>query len=158
MVIHLDVNPDDMVVEIGPGTGVFTEALLNAGVRPENLILLEREAAFAQHLRKQFSKVKIIEGDACQLMSVIGQETERAVTRVISGLPLRSMPREVRRIISSQIAELLPPGGILVQFSYFEGSPIDPDLAAEAGLMGRRVDHVLRNLPPAYVWKYVKVK
>jgi phosphatidylethanolamine/phosphatidyl-N-methylethanolamine N-methyltransferase len=158
MVHHLDLAPDLGVVEIGPGTGVFTHALLQAGVQPQNLVLVERDPEFAKHLAKRFPNLRIIEGDACDLPELIKGQIGSPVSRVISGLPLRSMPREIRSKIAGAISKVLPPDGVLVQFSYFSASPIDRDIALEENLDGRQVDHVLRNFPPAYVWKYVKRK
>ena len=146
----------DVVVELGPGTGVFTRELLSQGVAPANLISVEFNAEFVKFLQGEFPAVRIVEGaaqDLPQLLKALGQGP---VKKIISGIPLRSMKPSMRDQIAKAIGATLVPGGVFVQFSYFKASPLPENVAIEAGLVGQCVGSVMNNVPPAFVWQYVK--
>jgi phosphatidylethanolamine/phosphatidyl-N-methylethanolamine N-methyltransferase len=157
MIANLGLEPDDVVVELGPGTGVFTREILAQGVLPANLILVEFNKDFAKYLREEFPNVRIVEGDAGELPTLLRGLGQRRVRRVVSGIPLRSLKPEHRKRITVAIAEALEPGGVAVQFSYLKASPLPKTAAMEAGLRGTRVAVTLGNVPPAFVWQYTKV-
>ncbi len=156
MVRNLEFQAHDVVVELGPGTGVFTRELLGQGVDPKKLILVEFNADFAKHLRHEFPHVRIIEGDAGELPVLLGTVGQGKIRRIVSGIPLRSLKPEHRKQIAKAIGASLEAGGVAVQFSYLKASPFPEDVAVEGGLIGSRVGVALANVPPAFVWKYVK--
>jgi phosphatidylethanolamine/phosphatidyl-N-methylethanolamine N-methyltransferase len=156
MVRNLELEPNDVVVELGPGTGVFTRELLKQGVDPSKLILVEFNADFAKYLRGEFPGVRIVEGDAAELSMLLHSLGHGKVNRVVSGIPLRSLKPSHRRQIAEAIAASLEPGGVAVQFSYLKASPFPKEAAVKGGLIGNRVGVALTNVPPAFVWKYVK--
>jgi phosphatidylethanolamine/phosphatidyl-N-methylethanolamine N-methyltransferase len=156
IVSMLAPQPSDVVVELGPGTGVFTRELLSQGVAPANLILVEFNGQFVKFLKGEFPHVKIIEGagqDLPQLLKALGQGP---VKKIISGIPLRSLKPSERQQIAKAVAATLEPGGVFVQFSYFKTSPFSEEVAAEVGLVGKCAGAAMSNVPPAYVWRYIK--
>lgn len=156
IVSMLAPQPSDVVVELGPGTGVFTRELLSQGVAPANLILVEFNRHFVKFLTGEFPHVKIIEGagqDLPQLLKGLGQGP---VKKIISGIPLRSLKPSERLQIAKAVAATLQPGGVFVQFSYFKASPFTEEVAADVGLVGKCAGAAMSNVPPAYVWRYIK--
>jgi len=142
-----------LVLELGAGTGMITEALLAAGVAPERLISLELSENLARHLRQRFPKVRVIHGDASHLQQLLPEEFPH-IGCLISGLPLRSLPPAVIHNICEQIRPLTQAGAPLIQFTYdLRNRPFAP---LESGLQLRRVHSrmVWRNLPPARVDVY----
>jgi phosphatidylethanolamine/phosphatidyl-N-methylethanolamine N-methyltransferase len=152
------VNPstDGLVVELGGGTGVITSALLDRGVPPEKLVVVEYSPTLAAHLMKRFPGVCVIEGDAAQLCNWIEQRrlplgTDGQIQHIhsiVSGLPLLSLPQQARtRIITAGTSALIK-GGRLIQFTYnLRGrSPW-----ASVGLKQIQSERVLANLPPARI-------
>ena len=158
MVASLAPQPNEIVVELGPGTGVFTRELLARGVAPANLILVEFNPQFAAFLRAEFPNLQVVEGDAGELPNILAGLGVTAAARIISGIPLRSMKPQARKIIAGAISASLRPHGRLVQFSYFNALPISRIVAAEVGLIGHRTGMALGNIPPAFVWQYDKTK
>lgn len=158
MVESIDPQPNEIIVELGPGTGVFTRELLAQGVAPANLILIEFNAHFAMFLRAEFPGLRVVEGDAQELPQILNRIGLPAVDKIISGIPLRSMKPLVRKAIASAISASLKPGGKLVQFSYFNTLPISKIAAGEMGLNGHRTGVALGNMPPAFVWQYNKIR
>jgi phosphatidylethanolamine/phosphatidyl-N-methylethanolamine N-methyltransferase len=157
MVRTLDLQRGDTCVEIGPGTGAFTGRLAAAardhGAR---LVLVERDPVFVRHLAALHPGEVIIEGDACDLPRLLAGRGMGRVERILSGLPFRSLPPQVRTALASAMGEALKPGGVLVQFTYFTREPLDRASATAAGLSGRRTHFVVANVPPAFVWRYEK--
>jgi Phospholipid N-methyltransferase len=138
---------DGVVVELGPGGGAVTAALLSHGVCAHDLVLVERSAALSAHLAKRFPGVHLIEGDAMHLtrFEILNQRPVRAV---VSSLPLRSLPRSVVRQILDQVALISGPGTVLIQFSYaLRGSSQN----VAHGFERDQAHLVWRNLPPARI-------
>ncbi len=156
MIETLAPGNKDVIVEIGPGTGPFTRALLDSGIAPSRLILVEFDPEFVRHLRQRFAGVTIVQGDASQLPQLLREQGHDSVPRILSGLPLRSMPASVRSAITRAMATSLDAQGSLVQFSYFVAPPLAEAEVKACGLTGRRARAVMANIPPAFVWHYRK--
>lgn len=138
------------VVEFGPGTGVLTRAILTAGVKPQNLTLFEFNPDFVAHLRRSFPGVTVHNKGAQTASAHVGT----GISAVISGLPLLSMPFEVREAIVRAAFDVLAPGGIYVQFTYGAKPPVPPEQMRALGLTVEQTAHVLFNLPPARVFTF----
>jgi len=151
---EIDAEAPGTVVELGPGTGRVTRALLDAGIDPQELIAIERDAAFCRLLRERFPAVRIVSGDARKLETPLRRAGSGEVRAVVSSLPLLCMTSEHRRAVLSEITAVLNGEGVLVQYTYGMTAPVPPDLAAELGVVGERANWVLANLPPASVWRY----
>ena len=130
-------KPSEVIVELGPGTGVFTRELLARGVEPANLILVEFNKEFVKFLKHEFPQLRVVEGraqDLPQLLKALGQDSVR---KIISGIPLRSMKPVDCRHIAKSVAAVLEPGGAFVQFSYFKASPCAEIGCGGSGIGGR---------------------
>jgi phosphatidylethanolamine/phosphatidyl-N-methylethanolamine N-methyltransferase len=147
----LGLGPDSgKVVEFGPGTGRFTEAILARGVRPEDLTLFELDEEFVAFLRGKYPGVTVHQRPAQEAARVVGGE----VAAVVSGLPLLSMPSEVREGIVGAAFAILRPRGRYVQFTYGTRPPLPPETIATLGLTVNRGHKVWANLPPATVYRF----
>jgi phosphatidylethanolamine/phosphatidyl-N-methylethanolamine N-methyltransferase len=151
---EVDTEAPGTVVELGPGTGCVTRALLEAGVEPGQLVAIERNASFCKLFRERFSEVRIVSGEAQALEQLLQQAGVGPVKAVVSSLPLLSMTSAYRRAVLYQIAAVLGAEGVLVQYTYGPAAPVPPELGAELGVIGERTKWVLANLPPAAVWRY----
>ena len=157
MIKALDLEPGQTCLEIGPGTGAFTEHLVEACDGDVRVVLVEQDPAFVGHLRQRFRNAEVIAGDARDLPQLLATNGIGQVPRILSGLPLRSMPPPLRMRLARAMGDVLEIGGRMVQFTYLAGPPLLPRLAAAARVEGRRVDFVARNAPPAFIWVYGKV-
>jgi phosphatidylethanolamine/phosphatidyl-N-methylethanolamine N-methyltransferase len=137
------------VAEFGPGTGVFTRAILDRGVAPRDLILFEVNPDFAAHLRRRFPGVTVV-NDGAQTLP----DHAADVAAVISGLPLLSFPEHLSRAIYGGAFAALAPGGTVTQFTYGPKAPLPAAIAADLGLVATGGPRVWWNLPPARVWTY----
>jgi phosphatidylethanolamine/phosphatidyl-N-methylethanolamine N-methyltransferase len=139
------------VLETGPGTGVITKAILERGVAPENLYALEFSPEFALHLRRNFPKVNVIEGDAFDLDGSLPDTAPKAFDCVISGIPLLNFPVERRVAYLESLLSRIAPGRPVVQLTYGPKSPVPPGLG---NYTVEHFDFVIRNLPPTQLWVY----
>lgn len=151
----LPADPDEFVLELGPGTGSVTEAMLDRGLRHDRLIAIEKSPRMASLLRERFPRTRIITGDALQLDKLVKKRLNRAegVGTVMSSLPLRIFPPEVAGELVQKIRHVLLPGGVWIQYSYHLGSE-RPKGSSAFRLLNTHV--VWWNLPPARVSVYQK--
>jgi phosphatidylethanolamine/phosphatidyl-N-methylethanolamine N-methyltransferase len=150
MAAVVDLSQPGLVIELGPGTGPVTQALLDRGLDPARLILVEYSDDFVKLLRDRFSGVTVIQGDAYGLDKTLHAYFGQPIIGIISSLPLLTRPDEERRKLLEIALTMMLPGAPFVQFTYSNSSPIPLDDSFEAK-MSRRI---WRNIPPARVWTY----
>ncbi len=141
-----------IVIELGPGTGVFTEVLLQRGVAEENLVLVEYGSEFASQLSDRFPAAITVQMDAAQLRK-LPIHASAPVGAVVSGLPLLSMPlRKVHAILEGAFSHLRHDGAFY-QFTYGPRCPIARPLLDRLGLKATYIGCTLANIPPAAVYR-----
>ena len=152
---YVDPAASGPVIELGPGTGPVTEALLERGVAPERLILVEYDPSFCKLLARRFPKARIVHGDAYRLADTLRPVLKDPAACVVSSLPLLTRPERGRLNLLRDAFELMQPEGAFIQFTYGLTSPV-PLTSRMSGLHFRaEASHsVWLNLPPARVWVY----
>jgi len=138
------------IVELGPGTGPVTQALLARGVAPERLFLVEYSLDFVALLRARFPKVNVIRGDAYSLAETLRPHISEPAAAVVSSLPLLTRPDKDRLRLLDAAFNLMLPGSPFVQFTYMNASPVPLAEGFHAAVSRR----IWKNLPPARVWTY----
>lgn len=149
------------VIELGAGTGVFTRAMLDSGIAPEQLLVVELNEELYEHLRAQFPGARVVCGNACELTNIVAErEFARAgeVDAIVSGLGLLNMSRELQRSIMQSAFDVLRPGGSFIQFTYSPKPPLSRELLDELGLSVRRGGFAWRNIPPASVFVFSRTR
>ncbi len=149
--VAAEVDPaiPGMVVELGPGTGPVTEALVERGIAPERLILVEYDPEFCVLLRKRFPGAKVIQGDAYSLGKTLAGVSTQPLAAVVSCLPLMTRPLFTRLRLLKTALKMLRSGGPFVQFTYAMTAPI-PSRRYRMSSSPR----IWMNIPPARVWVY----
>jgi len=143
------------VLELGPGTGVFTRALLARGIPETELTLVEFGQDFARVLEARFPRARILSMDAALLAEQAIFE-ERPVGAAISGLPLLTMPPEKAAAIVAGVFHYMRPGGALYQFTYGPRCPVSRATLDRLGLQAVRVGGAIWNIPPAGVYRITR--
>jgi len=148
-------HKDGPVLELGPGTGAFTRALLECGVDEGDLTLVEYGSDFARLLQFRFPRARILWMDASQLASHELFDAPK-VGAVVSGLPLLSMPpRKVIAILSGAFSYVRP-NGAFYQFTYGPRCPVSRTILDRLGLKAKRIGGTIRNIPPAAVYRITR--
>ena len=134
------------LVELGAGTGVVTTALLEHGVQPRQLVVIEQSAALYQHLQNYFPQINVLQGDAQNLSNLL-QNKAGNVSVIVSSLPLLSLPPEIASTIKQQIHDVLKPGGLYIQYTY----QLSRLKKMPAGFKYLSSQRIWLNLPPARI-------
>jgi len=135
-----------LVVELGPGTGVVTAALLDRGISEDRLLIVEQGAYFYGLLAERFPAATVIQGDAFAFEQYL--PAGAAISAVVCGVPLLNFPLTLRRTLIERSLALQGLGGRFIQLSYGWKPPVhlkDVEL-------GKTI--VWRNFPPAHVWTF----
>lgn len=149
------------VIELGAGTGVFTRALLRAGIPAHDLLAVELNPSLHAHLQAHFPDVATLRADAVRLREDAIAQTwlqRGRADAIVSGLGLLSMDASSQHGILASAFDAMGEDGVFVQFTYGPQPPLRRQVADELGLQVRRVGFVWRNLPPATVYAYSRRK
>ncbi len=149
----IDPMAPGLVVELGPGTGPVTKALIARGIRRERLLLVEFDPYFCNLLAGRFPRARVLRGDAYALGETLAGRVTQPVAAVVSSLPLLNETPERRTALLDDAFALMGPEGVFVQFTYGLRSPM-PREALAGRYVARSGPPILRNLPPASVWTY----
>lgn len=153
MAQYVDINSTSPVVELGPGTGAITNALIERGVDQKRLVLVEYNPGFCALLRDRYPLAKVVQGDAYALRDSLWNVLSAPASAVVSGLPLVTKPMLTRLKLIRDAFVALSPGAPFVQFTYSVAPPIPKSLP---GVSTEASERIWMNLPPARVWVYRK--
>ena len=147
---YVELDRPGVIVELGPGTGAVTQALVDRGVPQERLLLIEYSPEFCTLLRERFPGATVMQGNAYALGEVLAEVGQPPVASVVSGLPLFTRPLPERQALLSAAMAAMAPGAPFIQFSY----ALVPAVQGLVGITWSTSRWVLANLPPARVWAY----
>jgi phosphatidylethanolamine/phosphatidyl-N-methylethanolamine N-methyltransferase len=151
MARELPARRSGVVLELGGGTGSLTQALLDAGCDAGELIVIERERALAQALRRRFPQLRIVEADARALGSVLADQKIQSLSGVVSSLPIKWFGLAAQRAIVDACLARLTPDAPFLQLTNALASPLP---MRALGLDGVEVARVWAQLPPVQIWRY----
>jgi phosphatidylethanolamine/phosphatidyl-N-methylethanolamine N-methyltransferase len=151
MANYVDPSVPGPIVELGPGTGPVTEALIERGIDPSRLTLVEYDAEFCKLLRQRFPGITVVQGDAYNLKHTLDGALREPAAAFVSGLPLFNQPLKMRLELLDQAFGMMKADAPFVQFTYNAISPIP---RSHRGVRAEASARVWRNLPPARVWVY----
>jgi phosphatidylethanolamine/phosphatidyl-N-methylethanolamine N-methyltransferase len=153
MASPVDPAREGLVIELGPGTGPVTQALIERGLARDRLVLVEYDHGFCRLLGQRFAPARIVQGDAYDLPRTLRDLGGAPIVAVVSSLPLLNEPPARRIKLIEDAFALMGPQGLLVQFTYGLGSPIPREACAQR-FSAHCTAPIWRNLPPARVWTY----
>jgi phosphatidylethanolamine/phosphatidyl-N-methylethanolamine N-methyltransferase len=151
MASFVDPDLDGSVIELGPGTGAVTAALVEQGIDPERLVLVEFNPSFCRLLRARYPEATVVQGDAYAIRRLAGSLIRRPAAAVVSSLPLFTKPMKFRLRLVNDAFDLMHPGAPFIQFTYAVVPPIPKELE---GATTECSERIWLNLPPARVWVY----
>lgn len=152
-VMAAEITPGSSVVELGVGTGTLTRALLDKGVDPAQLYLVEQNADFVRILQREFPDSHVLGVDAAELPQHLSHCAGQ-IDYVVSGLPILWFNRDVKKRILAGAFSLLHERGAFYQFSYFGRPPVSQGVLEELGLRATRYGFAPLNLPPAFTYRF----
>lgn len=147
------------VIELGGGTGVFTQALLDHGIAPSELLVIELNEELHQHLQRRFPEAHVLCADARtlpQIAAPLGFTRETPADAIISGLGLLSMPKAMQQDVLTAAFDCLHPDGRFIQFTYGPANPVAREVLEAMDLTSVRGSFTWWNVPPATVYVYAR--
>jgi len=153
MVRYIDPARPGPIIELGPGTGPITEALVERGIDESRLVLLEYDPGFCEMLRTRFPRATVVQGDAYNIRKSLAGVLHEPCAAIVSGLPLMTKPLRTRVRLLRDAFTLAVPHAPFIQFTYAVVPPIPKSLA---GVRAEPSERIWMNLPPARVWVYRK--
>jgi phospholipid N-methyltransferase len=161
MVAGLDLTRA-CVVELGPGTGAFTRAIVPKLGPAARFLAIDIDPTFIETLRARWPRVDFVCGSAEQLPAFAAERGLSAVDHILSGLPFASLPAAITSGILDGIERTLRPGGTFTTFQYVNAYGMSAAVAFRQDLSrrlgGEPTRHlVMRNIPPAWVLTWTKI-
>lgn len=153
MAAYIDPARPGPIIELGPGTGPVTKALIAQGIDPSRLVLVEFDPTFCHLLRARYPTATVVQGDAYGLKRLVSGLLEQPAAAVVSGLPLFTKPLRIRLRLLFDAFGVMLPGAPFVQFTYNTVPPIPKRLDRVRADASERI---WMNIPPARVWVYRK--
>ena len=153
MADYVDPDRTGPVIELGPGTGAITNALIRRGIDPSRLVLVEYNPSFCALLKERYPQATVVQGDAYALRDTLRNALKAPAAAIVSGLPLVTKPMAVRLRLIRDCFALSGHGAPFVQFTYSVAPPIPKSLP---GVHTQASERIWLNLPPARVWVYRK--
>lgn len=151
MASYVDPRVPGPVVELGPGTGPVTDALVRRGVAEDRLVLVEYNPDFCKLLQKRFPRATVVQGDAYDITRTLAGVLDEPAAAIVSSLPLFTKPVEKRISLLGEIQALMRRAAPFVQFTYAMVPPIPKNPRQFTVTASNRI---WLNLPPARVWVY----
>lgn len=150
MASYVDPRVPGPVIELGPGTGPVTDALVRRGVAQDRLVLIEFNPDFCRLLRRRFPKATIVQGDAYDIRGSLEGVIDEPAAATVSSLPLFTKPLDARLELLGGAHDLMHPNAPFVQFTY----AVVPPLPRSRDYTAKGSNRIWLNLPPARVWVY----
>jgi phosphatidylethanolamine/phosphatidyl-N-methylethanolamine N-methyltransferase len=150
MLQPIDFKKAKVLIELGPGTGVFTKELLRQMPTNCQLVVIELNDAFFSDLQKKFQapNVHLIHGSAAEITAILQRLQLPKADFILSSLPLSNFPAALRSSILEEVKQNMQPEGKLIQFQYSRG------LKKLYGAHFEKVsiDYTVLNFPPAFIY------
>ena len=156
MASQVETDSNGMIIELGGGTGAITAALLDRGIDPGRIVVIESNVDLHRLLTSRFPLVRSLVGDAFRLRRLLqthGLWAKHAACAVVCGLPMITTSRALKHRLLRDCFELLDRNGAFIQFTYGPSSPVGPAVLRAQQLKARRSRFVWNNVPPASVWR-----
>jgi phosphatidylethanolamine/phosphatidyl-N-methylethanolamine N-methyltransferase len=153
MAAFVDPGNPGPIIELGPGTGPVTEALVARGIDPARLVLVEFNPHFCRLLRERYPTATVVQGDAYGLRHLLTAVMQEPAAALVSGLPLFTKPLQTRLRLLYEAFALMKPEAPFIQFTYAAVSPIPKSYNR---VKAQASERIWSNFPPARVWVYRK--
>lgn len=151
MASFVPVESDAPVLELGPGTGVITQAMLERGIVEDRIVGIEHSPAFCGYLRERFPGVAFLEGDAFRAADLLARTPWTRFCAIIGAVPLLNFPRPMRARLIESCLEMMEPGGPFIQISYGPKPPVPPRPGRYSVTTS---NWIVKNVPPARIYVY----
>lgn len=156
MVAGIDMQSGDTLLELGPGTGSFTEKIRLALPAGASYLGIEREQGFVELLQQRFPDMHFVNGSAEDAFAIHQHSGLGEVKAIVSSLPFATLMADVRNNIIADVEQFMTPHCTFRTFQYVHAFPLPAAVRFRRAMDERfgpfhRSRAILPNVPPAYV-------
>ena len=154
MLNHLPLSTAKVIVELGPGNGVFTKRIIKEMGENTQLIVIELNDLFYNELSStiQDPRVHFFHDSANKIGEFIKQIGKDKADFIISSLPLANFPEDLKTDLLDSIHNSLDDKGTFVQFQY----SLQSKKAIRKRFTKTKITFTPFNIPPAFVYSCMK--
>ncbi len=148
------------MVEFGPGTGVFTEGIVDRLHDDAKFFAIERSPELAEVTRRRCPSVQVYQESVVEVVDLCRRESMEQVDAIVCGLPWASFSQSLQSEIIDAMLEVLHPGSQFATFAYWQGVVLPAGRRFSRRLRKTfpsvtRSRTVWKNVPPAFVYRCV---
>jgi phosphatidylethanolamine/phosphatidyl-N-methylethanolamine N-methyltransferase len=150
MLKNIPFKQAKVIVELGPGTGIFTEKIMKRLNPDTHLVVIELNEVFHQNLaaKAHQENCHIVHGSASDLEKILSDLGLEKADCIVSSLPLSNFPKEIRVSIMQAVLHCLIPTGTFIQFQY----TLQSKKHFKSLFNNVAIDYAAFNFPPAFVY------
>jgi phosphatidylethanolamine/phosphatidyl-N-methylethanolamine N-methyltransferase len=158
---EIGLESANTIVELGPGTGVFTKVIIDKKKSGSKFIVVELNKPLCEMVKSKFPDLTIYNDSAANLENLIKKENVDSVDIVLCGLPWASFPASLQIRILDAVSASLKDGGIFTTFAYLQGAILPSGIRFRKLLRSyfKKIETtktVWRNIPPAFAYRCTK--
>jgi len=158
---EIGVDSASVIVEYGPGTGVFTEEILHMKKPDACFFAIEHSPTLAKNFRRKFPDTRLFEDSAENVASMLDEVGQTQIDSIVCGLPWAAFDEPLQDSLLDATLASLRPGGRFATFAYIHGLllPAGKRFKKKLAHSFSTVDKsptVWRNIPPAFVYRCTK--
>lgn len=158
MVRSADLGSARCLLELGPGTGVFTKKIAATLPQGARFAAIERDTSLARQVADRFPQVHVIAGCATEISRHLREASLPSPDAILSGLPWAAFPETLQTRILGEIHHALTPGGTFATFAYYGPHRLKAGRRFSNNLKNvfssvEKSRVVLANFPPAFVYR-----
>jgi len=156
MLRNIDFKKSRVIVELGPGTGVFTKKILEEMSQEAKLLVFELNDTFYEALKAEIQdpRMVLIHDSAEHIQRYLNEESLLHADYVVSSLPLANFPNKLKSAVLNASYDSLKKNGKYIQFQY----SLNSRKALEERFQTVHISFTPLNFPPAFVYTCVKEK
>ena len=156
MAQDLQLNPDESLIELGPGTGALTAQIRRILPASHSYLGIELEGEFVRHLQERFPDLTFVHNTVAQAHQVHAESGLPPAKAIISGLAISTLPEPVQIDLIRNIDQLMTPGSLFRMFQYVHAYPFPSSIRFRQRMRELFTSYdrsriVFKNIPPAYV-------
>lgn len=150
----VDFDKSKVIIELGPGTGVFTKEILSRASADSKIFIFELNQDFCKILETKFQddRIVLINGSAEEMASVLKTHGVEKADAIISSLPLTVIPEPIKSNILKASYQILKSKGVYVQYQY----SLNAKKLIENHFGKLNLKFSLINIPPAFIYVATK--
>jgi phosphatidylethanolamine/phosphatidyl-N-methylethanolamine N-methyltransferase len=151
MIASVNFDKARILVEFGPGTGIFTKEILKRMHADAILLVFETQKSFCDRIENEIKdkRMILINDSAEKIGEYLNKNGFESAEYIISSLPFTVIPSQIKNAILNQSVKFLANGGYFLQFQY----TLNAHKLLKSKFKTVKLDFTPMNIPPAFIYR-----